>query len=629
MCPATREKQHCTLHCNKFCCELQHICARALLVTTSDHSCSATALSFALMLTLQRGASPTRSMSLAYDGEPVLPLLQKSECKRYGFIFAFEEHLCHAGTGEVASFNKPFRLTFDEQGLATVTMDGVSSSISEYLSKSLHWKQDDSGQSVYWIQGSSAESRYVHSCEFVDEKPCTASVEGVEVTVTMYVHSLPKGCLGSPQILFPCWLRLASLLYGVQSAKARFCKDRLTVWKGRFTAATGLVGDSHVRQGFKSCRAKGLEPDEEQTSISLLFMWVSLFSLSRPSSKDTAVIDINGMPAPHMLLQWLSTCFLPRTFNVTLSDGSVLDIEDMHFSVASWCGDPLTETFAAAMFGEPLPPRTPLLDGLHAMMRYKSSSSHKTKLSVRGIETMVVVGKYLCMRAFVQGGSGDIFNKALHELPVMPGQSKWRKKIPSSYKQSFVSTAMSSSKRTTPDQCMASATTFRPIPGEHVISRGVANAWTLVQAFEYVLQVRHCLQDRETLHISVACDAARIGGEEIMSLVLVLGNSDTACWLCPQVLRDHRGSLRLMDAPVTSGEIDAWRSATSSFVLKSDHRVNTALAAKPRVASRDFLLALHRALHTALGSGVFHYRSSLVDSWPLKKLVALQKVPPK
>eukprot|EP00971_Amphidinium_carterae_P288073 5718772-Amphidinium_carterae.1 len=120
-------------------------------------------------------------------------------------------------------------------------------------------------------------------------------------------------------------------------------------------------------------------------------------------------------------------------------------------------------------------------------------------------------------------------------MPVLPGQSKWPKRIPSSYKQSFVTAAMSSGKRTTPDQCMAAATTFRPIAGEHVVSRGVANAWTLVQAFEYVLQVRDSLRDRDPLHISVACDAARIGGEEIMSLVLVVGNSDTACWLCPQV----------------------------------------------------------------------------------------------
>eukprot|EP00971_Amphidinium_carterae_P161532 3202573-Amphidinium_carterae.4 len=96
------------------------------------------------------------------------------------------------------------------------------------------------------------------------------------------------------------------------------------------------------------------------------------------------------------------------------------------------------------------------------------------------------------------------------------------------------------------------------------------------------------------------------------------------------VLNDHRGSLRLENDTVSAAEVESWRCATSSFTsVAPKRRASTALASKPRVASRDFLLALERSLENATGYGLTQFASSLVDMWPLRKLVVMMGIEPK
>eukprot|EP00971_Amphidinium_carterae_P346222 6487563-Amphidinium_carterae.1 len=189
---------------------------------------------------------------------------------------------------------------------------------------------------------------------------------------------------------------------------------------------------------------------------------------------------------------------------------------------------------AALMFGEQVTGSMLLLDGLICMLAYKSASSHRTVLGTRGNDTVIALGKLLSRYAVLRGSAPIGVRKELHQLEIQQGRGKRPRRIASSYKQSLVEATHKTQKRTTPDQVMEVTTSFRPIEGEHVVKRGVANTWTLVHALDYVLRTREKMSESEVVRVSIACDGARLGGEEIVSLVLIDSKSDFACWLCPQ-----------------------------------------------------------------------------------------------
>eukprot|EP00971_Amphidinium_carterae_P345715 6486827-Amphidinium_carterae.1 len=138
-------------------------------------------------------------MALAYLGEPVDRESKKSECKHAALVSCLDHSILHVGTGEVVTVEGPFALEFDTFGLCRIRQGDTSLPLDAFLNKSLHWKNDD-GNIYYWIQDRLAgDSVYVHTLDSVTERVLAGSVSGQELSMSTYVHALPKGSLQAPQ----------------------------------------------------------------------------------------------------------------------------------------------------------------------------------------------------------------------------------------------------------------------------------------------------------------------------------------------------------------------------------------------------------------------------------------------
>jgi len=492
-----------------------------------------------------------------------------AECSHVKLVrlvcFGEQQWLTHLGTGELVkvfgattglSLKGPWVLKFTDAGwgyivgAASDPEDAAVQWVNDVFTLSMHVCWQEGGRMCdnkrYILDRRTGKSTWLSDLmPLVTARCFSAGTGALRFACEAYFHEVPKTPGGN--IIWLCLPWVVEFMYGKQLLNnmiARYAPS----WINHISDLGCPAAGDHIRASAQARAAnRRANPDvvnfcgEQEWTVSV-FGLLMLCSFITASCKYSKVLESGGKKHSELLMQLILCKTLPvcgSTLVWTTFYGANVPIADASVSLAVMLAGSGHTWLLGAVFPDATADKWPLAQVLAALasdtLYGRRTGGRKAFIK----QLLCDLAQFLADAVECTRSHSMWAETSPLALGVLPSASQRPRRLPSGFRQAVASTVAEQPSLRKPQQLLACVKALtdtgamQPGLGSHALQPQSGANMAKHTVYQYLLAGREL--GSRTRHASLALDATRVSGDEVMSLAFFSCDQKEAMWLPAQV----------------------------------------------------------------------------------------------